>query len=289
MRHALPAGFGLALLLAATPAIAAPRIWTQEWSVTNKPIVHVRVDDGHVRVHRGPAGRVSTRVEYEVKRWGLLLGVSAPVVVFERKGNEVWINARDPKGIAVVGGYDEHFTVDVTVPNDITLNVRSTDGALDCEPLQGRFRFESTDGAVRAKGLKGEVDVTTGDGRMILAELDGTLRVHTGDGRLTAAGRFDVLEISSRDGRQDVTARPGSKVINAWSLESGDGTIELRIPFALATRLDARTRDGRLRVNLPIPVSHDSDRNTLIGDLNGGGPPLRIRTRDGSIVLGLSE
>ncbi len=289
MRQTLFAGFGLALLLTATPVLATPKVWTQEWTVTSKPIVHVRVDDGHVRVHSGPAGRVSTRVEYEVKRWGLLLGVSAPVVVFERKGDEVWINARDPKGIAVVGGYDEHFTVDVTVPHNITLNVRSTDGALDCEPLEGRFHFESTDGAVRAKGLKGDIDVTTGDGRMILAELDGTLRVHTGDGRLTTDGRFDVLELSSRDGRLDVTARPGSKVTNAWSLESGDGAIELRIPFTLATRLDARTRDGRLRVNLPLPAGRDTDRNTLVGDLNGGGPPLRIRTRDGSIVLGLSE
>ena len=276
-------------VLAPSPALAEPKVWTQDWEVSTRPVVHIRVDDAHVHIHAGPSGRVSSRVEYELKRSGMVFGTHSPTVVFERKGDEMWINARDPKGLTVIGIVDERFTVDVIVPRELTLTFHSSDGALDCEPLSGRFEFESGDGAVRATGLKGDVEVLTGDGRVTLAELNGKLSVRTGDGHVILNGRFDALDVTTRDGRVEATALPGSRVMSAWSLESSDGKVELRIPHDLAALLDARTRDGHVRVDLPIPVSEGRSRNTLVGELNGGGPALRIRTRDGGIVLALSD
>ncbi len=287
MRHALILGLGLAM--AAAPASARPQVWDQSWSVSESPDVHVNSDDAHVRIHAGPAGKVSTHIEYELKRWGVVIGVSTPTVVFEHKGDQIWITARDPKSIGVIGGVDERYTVDVVVPAKVTLSVRTRDGATDCDPVEGRITFVSGDGAIRAHGLKGDIDVSSGDGRVILDDLDGRLRGRSGDGRIMASGRFDALDLSTGDGRIEVTARRGSKLVAAWSLETGDGSVILRIPYDLATLLDARTRDGRLTVQLPIDVANRPHRKELTGELNGGGPPLRIRTADGSITLGLSE
>jgi hypothetical protein len=288
MRLTLSASLALACLSAAAPAFAAPKVWSQDWSVGERPTVRVRVDDAHVRVHRGPAGRVATRVEYELRSRGMVFGATSPAVVFERSGNVIRIQARDARGVGVVGMMDERFTVDVTVPREVELEVESTDGAIDCDSLVGRFQFQSTDGAVRAHGLRGAVTVATRDGRVILDDLDGSLHVRCGDGRLTAGGRFDALDVGSTDGRLDVEARRGSKVKEAWSLESRDGAVSLRIPVDLSALLDARTRDGALRVNLPIPAG-GRERNAIVGHLNDGGPALRLRTQDGSITLGLSE
>jgi hypothetical protein len=280
----------LALVLAASPAHAAPKVWTQDWEITSRPIVHVRVDDARVRVHVGPPGRISTRVEYELKRYGLVFGVRTPSVVFERKGDEMWIQARDPRGVGVIGGVQETFTVDVTVPPNLTLMVRSGDGALECESaMTGKFQFETTDGAVQASRLSGEVAVTTGDGRVILEDLRGRLQVRTRDGRVEARGRFEAVDIVSRDGSIVLTAEPGSKVLDPWLVESTDGRVEVNIPHDLAALLDVRSRDGRLRCELPIPSATDRGGNTLIGELNGGGPPLRVRTKDGGITLALSD
>ena len=288
--RAIPlAALSLAWILAASTASATPKIWTQDWAVTSNPVVHIHVDDARVRVHAGPDGRITSRVEYEMKRWGMVFGAGSPTVVFERKGDEVWVRARDPKGVTVVGGYEEHFSVDVTVPRNVTLDVRSTDGAIDCDPLVGRFQFESQDGAVRATGLKGEVGVTTQDGRVTFTELDGRIRARSGDGHVSVEGRFDVVDVASRDGRVDAIARAGSRVNAAWLLETSDGKVDLRIPHDIAALLDARTRDGRIRIDLPIPVEDDRGRNSLTGELNGGGLPLRIRTKDGAIVLALSD
>lgn len=285
MRYALLS----ALVLIASPSLAAPKVWDQGWDVTSHPDVHVAASDGHVRIHAGPAGHVQAHVEYELKRWGLVIGVSQPTVVFERKGDQIWITARNPHGIGVIGGMNERLTVDVTVPQQVFLSIRTGDGAVDCEPLEGRFTFITGDGAVRAHGLKGEFDISTGDGRVILDDMDGRLRARTRDGHMSASGRFDALDLSTGDGRVDATARAGSKLTQGWSLETGDGAVSIRIPHDIAALLDARTRDGHINIQIPISVQGRMSSHSLVGELNGGGPPLRIRTSDGSITLALSD
>ena len=290
MRHILIASLGIALL--ASPSHAEKKsqtMWDQAWDVSSHPDVHVVVDDGHVRIHAGPSGKVKAHVEFNYKRWGLVFGMTSPVVMFEHKNDQIWITARDPKGVGVIGAYEEKLVVDVTVPAELTLSVRSGDGAVDCDPLGGRFTFETGDGAVRAHGLKGDVEVSTGDGRVILDDIDGRLRARTRDGHLTASGRFDALDLGTGDGRVDASARPGSRLASTWSVETGDGAVSLRIPHDLAALLDTRTRDGSINVELPISVQGRVHSHELIGELNGGGPTLRVRTGDGSITLGLSE
>jgi hypothetical protein len=287
MRYAVP--LSLAVVLSASPAFAAPRVWDQGWDVTSRPDVHIAAADGHVRIHAGPAGHVQAHVEYELKRWGLVIGASEPTVVFEYKGDQIWITARSPNNIGVIGGMDERLTVEVTVPQQSVLSVRNGDGAVDCEPLEGRFSFVTGDGAVRAHGLKGDCEVSTGDGKVILDDMDGRLRARTRDGRLTVSGRFEALDLSTGDGRVEATARAGSKLVTGWNLETGDGALTLRVPHDITALLDARTRDGHIDVQLPISVSGRISGRELVGELNGGGPPLHIRTSDGSITLALSD
>lgn len=287
MRYALL--LSLAVALTASPALAAPKIWDQGWDVSAHPDVHIAADDGHVHIHAGPAGHVQAHVEYELKRWGLVIGTSEPTVVFEYKGDQIWITARSPHNIGVVGGMDERLSVDVTVPQQTILSVRNADGAVDCEPLEGRFSFVTGDGAVRAHGLKGDCEVSTGDGKVILDDMDGRLRARTRDGHLSVSGRFEALDLSTGDGRVDATARAGSKLASAWSLETGDGAVTLRVPHDITALLDVRTGDGHINVQLPITVSGRLSGRQLVGELNGGGPPLRIRTGDGSITLALSD
>jgi hypothetical protein len=287
VRQVIVASLGLAL--AAATAHAAPKIWDQAWDVTTQPDVHVIASDGHIRIHAGPTGQVKVHVEYELKHWGVVMGGGEPVVVFERKNDQIWITLHDPRSIGVIGGIDERFVADVTLPAPVLLAVRTGDGAIDCEPLSGRIQLESGDGAIRAKGLKGDIEVHSGDGRVTLDDLDGHLRARTRDGHLSASGRFDTLDLGAGDGRVDAFVVPGSQPASSWSVETGDGAVSLKIPHDFNTLLDARTRDGHINIQLPIPLQGRLDRRELIGELNNGGPSLRIRTGDGSITLALSD
>lgn len=287
MRHALV--LGLLLSTSAASALAAPKVWNQTWSVAGTPEVKIVADDAHVRVHAGPAGSVSAKVSYELKRWGVIVGGGEPTVVFERQGDRITITARDPKAFGVIGGVDESYTVEVLVPPTVNLNVRTGDGATDCDPLSGTFEFRAGDGAIRAHGLKGTIDYSTGDGRVIMDDLDGKLSGRAGDGSARISGRFDLVDVASADGRIEIRANKGSKATADWSLETADGSLKLDIPLDFAALLDCRTRDGSLRNELPIETGKSGRSHELMGELNGGGPRLRLRTADGTLTIGVSE
>ena len=279
----------LGLVLLAASAHAGPKTWDQTWNLTTQADVHVISGDAHVRVHTGPPGQVKVHVEYDLKHWGVIMGGGEPAVVFEHKDDQIWITVHDPKTIGVIGGVDVRFVADVTVPPTLQLAVRTGDGAIDCEPVSGQVQLESGDGAIRGHGLKGNLDVRSGDGRVTLDDLDGHLRARTKDGHLSCSGRFDELDLGAGDGRVDAIAAPGSQPTTAWNVETGDGAVSLRVPHDINTLLDARTKDGHINVSLPIPVQGRLEHKELIGELNNGGPTLRIRTGDGSITLALSD
>lgn len=291
MRTLPLAAAALAAAVLAGPAAGGSlsRSWNKDWPVAGAPTVRVVTDDARVRVHRGGPGSVRARIRYEARTWGLSSGRREPKVVLEQDGDVIRIEARDPSSWVVFGGIETKFEIDVTVPASGDLSVRTGDGSITCDPLEGRIALESGDGRIRASGLRGSLVLWSGDGGIDADSLDGSLMARTGDGHLRLGGRFDHLDARSGDGRLEVAVAPGSQAAGPWSVESGDGSILLRIPRDLRVLLDAGTRDGSLRVDLPIATKGAIRNNTLVGELNGGTVPLRLRSGDGSITLALSE
>jgi len=280
------AGIVLASTLA-TPASA--KIWQQNWTVPGRANVHIVTNDGHVRVHVGPAGTVSAHISHDVQVWGWSSASHDPLVEMRQDGSQVTITARTRGNLVVFGGVNEKFEIDVTLPSECDLDVRSGDGGVDVEPVHGRISLETGDGHLHASGLHGDLRLWTGDGGIDANELDGTLSARSGDGHLRVSGRFDRLELRTGDGSLEASVARGSKLTEPWSVETGDGSLLVRIPKNLQAMLDAHTADGHLRVDLPITVRGDVSGHDLRGALNEGSVPLRLRTGDGSLTLALSE
>ena len=127
-------------------------------------------------------------------------------------------------------------------------------------PRESRLDIHTGDGNIHGSELRGELRLRTGDGGIDLEKIDGKLNADTGDGQVRVSGRFDQIEV-----------------------RTGDGSIDLRLPEDLTANLDARTGDGNIQIDVPVLVSGSLGRNQLHGKMNGGGPPLEIRTGDGSI------
>lgn len=290
MRTTLAALAFALLALSATPVgvFARTEEWKRSYDLGPRPTVIVRTDDARVIVHTRPSGPVEFRVEYVFNKVGMVFRPSKSLDVrFEQQGDSVTLVAHEPRFLALFASVETRFVVDVTVPRGATLDVLTGDGTIECEALEGGGQFEATDGSVKLTDCRGPVSVRTTDGPVDVSGMHGGLTAHTRDGRMRLDGVFDQLQVSSGDGRVEVTARPGSRLVEAWSLETGDGSLEVRIPRDLAAMLDARSRGGSLRVELPIGAERPH-RGELIGRLNGGGPLLRLRTGDGRLALGLA-
>jgi hypothetical protein len=277
----------VAAALLAAPASA--RTWKQDWTVGAHPGLQVTTNDARVHVLRGDTGKMSATIEYTVEVWGFHTRVQEPLIEFTRTGDTIAIVARTHSSAVFFGGMVEKFHVDVTVPPTCDVRVRSGDGGVDVQDIAGNIDLQTSDGHLAAHGARGRIRLWTGDGGIDADSLDGALEAHSGDGHLKVAGRFDALDLHTGDGRVHARIERGSTLASPWSVRTGDGGVMLLIPRDLRALLDVSSGDGHVRVDLPIANVDGRSHRELRGQLNGGTVPLRVRTGDGSITLGLSE
>jgi len=132
-------------------------------------------------------------------------------------------------------------------------------------PAQASVRSNSGSGHISVAGLSGPLEASTGSGSITVTSLRGQLSAHTGSGSITA------------DGEQ--TGR--------WNLETGSGSVQIRLPQNAGFVLNAHTGSGGVYGDFPITIQGRIERrpHDLSGKVRGGGYALDVRTGSGSIRI----
>ena len=240
-------------------------VWNKHYAVNGEPNLYVKAGDGHVRVTSTDSKEITVRVSTE----GYRIAADEVTITESQDGSNVRVVVRVPRGARFCIGYCvRRLEIDVVVPRHSNLDLRTDDGNISVAHVVGDFRLH------------------TGDGHMELHNLDGSLVASSGDGHISADGRFDRLDLSSGDGRIEAEAERGSTVASPWRLNSGDGSVTLRLPEDFSAELEATTGDGRVDVDFPINMERGRIRESRIrGRLNGGGGLITVHTGDGSIRI----
>jgi hypothetical protein len=276
-----PLVMGMALLAAGLFAAAAHADdYTKAFTVTNRANVHVDTNDGSVTVTTSDTKQVEFYVEYH----GYTLGKSLEIES-NQHGDEVELTARIPHGLHLSFGMSRRLHIEVRMPKDADLQVRTGDGSIKADGLSGTVELHSGDGAITVSSLKGSVRIHTGDGSITASDMDGKCDASSGDGRVHLSGRFDVLTAKSGDGSVTVEAIRGSKLDSSWSITSGDGSIDVAVPADLPANLEASSGDGHITSDIPVTMEGVMSKSHIHGKMNGGGSTLTIHTGDGSIHL----
>jgi DUF4097 and DUF4098 domain-containing protein YvlB len=276
-----PALIGMALL--ATGLFAATvhaDDYTKSFTISNRANVRVDTGDGSVVVITSDTKEVEFRVEYQ----GYVLEKSLHIES-NQHGDEVELIARIPHGFHISLGTMRRLHIEVRMPRDADLQVRTGDGSIKVNNVSGTIDLHSGDGAIAGGSLKGSVRIHTGDGSIEVSDLDGKCDASSGDGRIRLSGRFDVLSAKSGDGSVGVEALRGSKLESSWSITSGDGGIDVALPADLPANIEASSGDGRITTDIPITMEGVISKSRVHGKMNGGGSTLTIHTGDGSIHL----
>ncbi|MFY9530256.1 MAG: DUF4097 family beta strand repeat-containing protein [Candidatus Acidiferrales bacterium] len=278
MRKCWP--FMVALLAAgAAAAPAHADEWSKKYSVTGKPAVHVETDDGSIDIVSGATREVEAHVI--TNGWNIPKNVR---ITESQEGDRVQIKVDVRNMHWVWFGIDHRsLKVEVHVPPEADLEIHSGDGNVTSQSVAGNIRIDTGDGNMDVHGLKGDIHLHSGDGHIEGSDLDGTLNADTGDGHITVRGRFDSLSLRSGDGNIQADAAAGSKIANSWTLHTGDGRINLRLPENFSADLDAHTGDGHISLDFPVTVSGSLSSSSIRGKLNGGGGVLTLTSGDGSI------
>jgi Putative adhesin len=257
---------------------------TKTYTVSGRARVHIETDDGSVRVSTGDIKQVEIRVEftgYKLDR-DLQLNTS-------QSGDSVDVLAKTHGGSFFNWGVrHSSLRVEVHMPREADLTVRSGDGSIEADSITGTVDLTAGDGSITVQDAKGNLRFHTGDGHIEARGLDGQVDASSGDGHINVEGRFDSLRIKAGDGSVTARAAAGSKVNGVWTINTGDGSVDLEIPGDLQANIEASTQDGHISLGLPITVEGTFSSSKIQGKLNGGGQPVTIRTGDGSIHLNKS-
>lgn len=283
MRQAILVGTisAMAALALAAPPVRADQ-WSKTYSITGRADLRITTDDGDVSIVSADQKQIDARVTTE----GYKIGASDVRIEESQNGDRVTLNVKAPKwNWSFWHGRNKSVHIDVRVPRDLDLDVRTGDGNVSSRQVSGRISIDTGDGNVTADSLKGDIRMHSGDGHIEGSNLDGSLNVDTGDGHISVRGRFDTLNLRTGDGSIEAEAASGSKISNSWTLHSGDGHINLRLPGDFHANLDAHTGDGQITLDIPISVSGSLSHSSIRGRINGGGGMLNVSSGDGSIHL----
>jgi DUF4097 and DUF4098 domain-containing protein YvlB len=272
---------GIALLAAGLfAATVHADDYTKSFTVSNRANVRVDTGDGSVVVTTSDTKEVEFRVEYQ----GYVLNKSLEIES-NQHGDEVELIARIPHGFHISLGMMRRLHIEVRMPKDADLQVRTGDGSIKANNVSGTIDLHSGDGSITVGSLKGSVRIHTGDGSIEASDLDGKCDASSGDGRIRLSGRFDVLSAKNGDGSVVIEALRGSKLDSSWSVTSGDGGIDVALPADLPANIEASSGDGRITTDIPITMEGVISKSRVHGKMNGGGSTLTIHTGDGSIHL----
>jgi hypothetical protein len=278
------AAFGLGLL-AGSLALGATSTHADEvtktYPISGHARVRVETDDGAVRVSTGDIKQVEVRVVYSGYKLDRDLHVSS-----EQNGDSVEVIAKTSGGgFWNWGPRHSNLRVEIHMPKDADLSVRSGDGSVEADSINGNVDMTAGDGSITVQSIKGNMRFHTGDGHIEGRGLDGNVDASSGDGHVSLEGRFDGLVIRTGDGSVNARAAAGSRLSSGWSIHTGDGSVDLEVPGDLAADLDASTQDGHISLGLQVTVEGTFSSSNIRGKINGGGQTLSIHTGDGSIHL----
>jgi len=254
------------IAVSALPFAAAPLAaddWSRQWTVGSNPEIRVDTGDGSVTIVGVPG---SSKVEARVITRGWPIGPSGVRVDDQISGgNSVSITLHIPRGVDFLNFTERSVRVELRVPQNIRTYIHTSDGSIDASELHGPADLYTSDGSIKARAMDGSADVRTSDGSVDLR------------------GRFDRVALHTGDGSVSLQAEAGSKMGAPWRVETGDGSVDVRLPGNLAADVDIHTGDGSFHCDLPLTLTSTEGEHALRGRLNGGGPSLSIHTGDGSV------
>jgi TonB family protein len=162
------------------------------------------------------------------------------------------------------------------------VSVRTGGGQIDFGEVRGSVRAQTGGGGIRVLYVAGPMQVESSSGSICLTKVAGTVQASTREGTITAWINPDSPSTGGN-----------VQLAGASQLSSGNGDLIVFLPRNLAATIEAMVASGdahRIEFDQALrlavqPPTNGSGPVRAVGSLNGGGPPLRLKTTGGRIRL----
>ncbi len=277
---------GLALFAALSAcAQDADHSWSKGYPVTGKPTLSLETSDASVQFHScGDCHAIKIHIDVVGRK------LSDYRLEEGQAGDAVHFTFKELPHIGVhIVWHSERTTVTVETPAQLALQAKTSDGNVTLSGLQGDLNLTTGDGDLDLDHVSGDLRIQSGDGHVKITDATGSIDARTSDGTLTVDGLFHALTLHTSDGGLDLNLREGTKLTEASTIQSSDGSVTVRVPKDFAADLSVHSSDGHVDCSLPLTIDHynssGGEGHDVHGKVNGGGIPLTIHTSDGNVKI----
>jgi Putative adhesin len=272
--------------LAASPAItlAADGTFDKTLHVSSSVQLSVSTGSGYIRVSPGSDSEIHIIGHVHAGHNGWGNDSESP----EERVKQVVSNPpiEQAGDIVTIGRHTNYRNVsidyDITTPKGTNLEANSGSGDLHLMNIGGSLKANTGSGTIEASGITGRVVLGTGSGD-IRAEMHSApdVKAETGSGSIKLDGVTGGLYAETGSGDIEIGGQPGTN----WKLETGSGSVTLNTGGRAKFSLDATTGSGSVHSDPPITTHGSLEKHHVTGDINGGGPTVRVETGSGDVRI----
>lgn len=278
------------LLLLVTPclALAAEGSFDRTLNTNGPTYLYVDTGSGYVHVSPGSDNQVHIVAHVKANNKGWWSGGSSEgspedrvkKVVdnppIQQQGNTIRIGKQQESWLRNIS-----IDYEITTPATTQLEAGSGSGDIRVSRIVGSVKAETGSGGIEASAIGGNVNLETGSGD-IRADLSSgrDVKAHTGSGSIRLGNVQGGLRAETGAGDIEVTGKPTSD----WKIDTGSGSLTLNTQGAHSS-LYAQTGSGNVHSDPPILTHGNQEHHRMSGEINGGGPMVRLETGSGNITI----
>ncbi len=191
--------------------------------------------------------------------------------------------------------------IDVTVPTQTRLNIRTGGGAIRTSGLEGdellvtsggsiyvsdlngRLAARTSGGPIRLREVTGDAQLSTSGGPIDVGSLEGSLIARTSGGSISIEGISGRVDAQTSGGTIEAVLARGDA--DGGILETSGGSIHVALDPEVNLEVDASTSGGSVTTDLPLHRTGKISPSSFHGFLGSGGALLRLHTSGGSIRI----
>jgi hypothetical protein len=208
----------------------------------------------------------------------------------QRLVDEIQIEATRPAGaleleVVIPGRWNRRGRVDleVRVPRRLKVEVSAANGRVGLYGLRGGVRVRSSNGKVRLEDLVGDADITATNAVVSCRCTSGRLVARSSNGNVKLEEHRGPVDVSTSNGLISVDL--DELAPDGVLLATSNGRIVLELPEIVDGDVDLRVDNGVIRNARTLCRCSRDTTGRVRGQLGAGGPPIRLRTSNGSISL----
>lgn len=300
---------------------------TKTFEMNGPGTLNARSSGGGIEVKGGEQNEVTVQVF--IRKNGKILSPSDPSVRDILEDFELDIEKNGSDVTATVerkmkfGFFGKNVGISLTIltPHEMSCNVSSSGGGLRISNVKGTHDFSSSGGGVKLENVAGTTKASSSGGGVHATNQDGDVRLSSSGGGVTleeAHGRVNAhssgggvhlenihgdVEAGSSGGGVSVTGEVGyvkakssggsvrvnvGKLSKELYLESSGGGVDAVIRNGSNLGLDLDLSSEKVNIDLRN-FSGKSEKDRVIGAMNGGGIPVHMHASGGSVNVRFEE